>query len=78
MDIQERVKKIIAEHLHLDENKVVPGALLVENLGADSLHVVEIVMKVEEEFGIEVSDDDLEKLKTVGDVIEYIIKKKSQ
>ena len=71
-DIAERVRKIVAEHLGVDEGKVVPEAKFVDDLGADSLDTVELVMAFEEEFGIEIPDDAAEKIETVGDAIRYI------
>lgn len=71
-DIAERVRKIVAEHLGVDEAKVQPEAKFVDDLGADSLDTVELVMAFEEEFGIEIPDDAAEKIETVGDAIRYI------
>ena len=68
----EKVKSIITEQLGVDEAEVTPEADFVDDLGADSLDTVELVMALEEEFGIEISDEDSEKIKTVGDVIKYI------
>ena len=70
--IEERVKDIIVEHLGVNLDQVTSEARFIEDLGADSLDTVEIVMAFEEEFGIEVSDEDAEKLRTVGDVIKFI------
>ena len=64
-DIAERVKRIVVEHLGVDEAKVTENASFVDDLGADSLDVVELVMALEEEFGLEISDEDAEKLRTV-------------
>ncbi len=72
MAIEERVKKIIAEELGVDEEEVTPDATFVEDLGADSLDTVELVMKLEEEFGVEISDDDAEKILTVQQAVDYI------
>ena len=72
MAVDERVKKIIAEQLGLEEEDVTPEASFVEDLGADSLAIVELIMALEEEYDIEVSDEDAEKMQTVGDVIRYI------
>jgi acyl carrier protein len=66
------VKKIIVEHLSVDESKVVPSANLIDDLGADSLDTVELVMSFEEEFGIEIPDDAAEKIRTVQDVVDYV------
>ncbi len=68
----EKVKSIITEHLGVDESEVTPEASFVEDLGADSLDTVELVMALEEEYGIEISDEDAEKIQTVGDVMKYI------
>lgn len=71
-DVAERVKKIVVEHLGVDEGKVVESASFIDDLGADSLDTVELVMAFEEEFSVEVPDEDAEKLQTVGDVVKYI------
>jgi acyl carrier protein len=71
-DISERVKKIVVEHLGVDEGKVTEEASFVDDLGADSLDTVELVMAFEEEFGCEIPDDAAEKILTVKDAIEYI------
>jgi acyl carrier protein len=71
-DIPERVKKIVVEHLGVDESKVTEEASFVDDLGADSLDTVELVMAFEEEFGCEIPDDAAEKILTVKDAIEYI------
>ena len=71
-DISERVKKIVVEHLGVDEAKVTEEASFVDDLGADSLDPVELVMAFEEEFGCEIPDDAAEKILTVKDAIEYI------
>ena len=71
-DIAERVKKIVVEHLGVDESKVTEGASFIDDLGADSLDTVELVMAFEEEFGIEIPDDAAEKIQTVGDAIGFI------
>ncbi len=76
-DIAERVKKIVIEHLGVDEAKVVDDAKFVDDLGADSLDTVELVMAFEEEFGIEIPDDAAEKINTVKDAIEHISKSAS-
>jgi acyl carrier protein len=70
--IEKRVKEIIVEQLGVNENEVTPEAKFVDDLGADSLDLVELVMALEEEYNIEISDEDAEKILTVGDVIEYI------
>ena len=71
-NIEEKVKQIIVERLSVTPDKVVPEAKFMEDLGADSLDTVELVMAFEETFGIDVPDEDSEKLQTVGDVITYI------
>ena len=71
-DIAERVKKIVVEHLGVDAEKVKEDASFIEDLGADSLDNVEMVMAFEEEFGIEIPDDAAETIHTVGDAIRYI------
>ena len=70
--IEDRVKEIIVEQLGVSADQVTPEAKFVEDLGADSLDTVELVMAFEEEFDIEVPDDEAEKLQSVGDVITYI------
>ncbi|OMH40103.1 acyl carrier protein [Desulfurobacterium indicum] len=71
-NIEEKVKELIADRLGVDPEEVTPDASFVEDLGADSLDTVELVMALEEEFGIEIPDEDAEKIQTVGDAIEYI------
>lgn len=71
-DVAERVKKIIVEHLGVEDVKVVEGANFIDDLGADSLDTVELVMAFEEEFGIEIPDEAAEKILTVKDAIDYI------
>jgi acyl carrier protein len=70
--IEQRVKDIIVEQLGVNADQVTPEAKFIEDLGADSLDTVELVMALEEEFGIEVPDEQAEKLQSVGDVIKYI------
>jgi acyl carrier protein len=70
--VEERVKAIIVEQLGVEENDVVPAAKFIEGLSADSLDTVELVMAFEEEFDIEIPDEDAEKITTVGDAIQYI------
>ncbi len=72
MSIEDKVKKIVAEKLSVDEADVVPGASFVDDLGADSLDLVELIMSMEEEFDIEISDEDAEKLVTVKDAVDFI------
>ena len=76
-NIEETVKKIVAEQLGVDLEKVVPEASFIEDLGADSLDTVELVMALEEEFDQEIPDEDAEKIRTVGDAINYIKSKSS-
>ncbi|MBE7412055.1 MAG: acyl carrier protein [Leptospiraceae bacterium] len=73
----EKIKAIIVEQLGVDESEVTPEAHFIDDLGADSLDTVELVMALEEEFGIEISDEDAEKIQTVGDVAKFIDKLKS-
>jgi acyl carrier protein len=70
--VEERVKEIIVEQLGVEENDVIPTAKFIEELGADSLDTVELVMAFEEAFDIEIPDEDAEKITTVGDAIKYI------
>ena len=70
--IEEKVKDIIVEQLGVNPEQVTPTASFIEDLGADSLDIVELVMAFEEEFSVEVPDEDVEKLQTVGDVNKYI------
>ena len=71
-DVEQKVKDIIINELGVEAEKVTPEAHFVEDLGADSLDTVELVMAFEEEFGMEIPDEDAEKLQTVGDAIKYI------
>jgi acyl carrier protein len=73
--VDERVKKIIGEQLGVEEDEVTAEASFVEDLGADSLDTVELVMALEEEFGIEIPDEDAEKILTVGKALDYIKEK---
>ncbi len=77
-DIAERVKKIVVEHLGVDESKVSDGASFIDDLGADSLDTVELVMAFEEEFDIEIADEDAEKMTTVGDAITHLTEQLSE
>ena len=71
-DISEKVKNIVVEHLGVEADKVVENASFIDDLGADSLDTVELVMAFEEEFGSEISDSEAEKILTVGDAIKFI------
>jgi acyl carrier protein len=71
-EIMGKVKKIIAEQLGVDESEITNESHFIDDLGADSLDTVELVMALEEEFGIEIPDEDAEKIQTVGDVQKYI------
>lgn len=71
-DIAERVKKIVVDHLGVEDEKVVDGASFIGDLGADSLDTVELVMAFEEEFGIEIRDEDAEVINTFGDAVSFI------
>jgi acyl carrier protein len=77
-DINAKVKKIVADHLGVDEEKVTDEASFIDDLGADSLDTVELVMAFEEEFGSEISDTEAEKILTVGDAIKFIESKSTQ
>ena len=71
-DVSNKVKKMVSDHLGVDEAKVTDEASFIDDLGADSLDTVELVMAFEEEFGSEISDGDAEKILTVGDAIKFI------
>ena len=75
MSVEDRVKSIIVEQLGVDAEEVNPEASFVEDLGADSLDTVELIMAFEEEFGVEISDDEAEKIKKVKDAVDYIEKR---
>lgn len=74
-EIADRVKQIIVEQLNVSAEEVTPEASFIDDLGADSLDIVELVMALEEEYDLEISDEDAEKIQTVGDVIHYIQEK---
>ena len=71
-DVREKVKKIIVDHLGVDADKVTEESSFIDDLGADSLDTVELVMAFEEEFGSEISDSEAEKILTVGDAVKFI------
>ena len=71
-DVSSKVKKIVADHLGIDESKVTEESSFIDDLGADSLDTVELVMAFEEEFGSEISDSEAEKILTVGDAVKFI------
>jgi acyl carrier protein len=73
-DVAERVKKIVIEHLGVEADKVTEGASFIDDLGADSLDTVELVMAFEEEFGCEIPDDAAEQIQTVGDAVKFLEK----
>lgn len=77
-DVAERVKKIVVEHLGVEEDKVTESASFVDDLGADSLDTVELVMAFEDAFEIEIPDEDAEKMVRVGDAQDYLKKKLSE
>lgn len=72
MEILEKIKRIVADQLGIDEDDVVPEASFIDDLGADSLDIVELIMAFEEEFDLEIPDEDAEKIVTVKDAIDYI------
>ena len=74
MSTEDRVKTIVVDHLGVEASEVKPEASFIDDLGADSLDIVELVMAFEEEFGVEIPDDAAEKITTVGDAIDYITK----
>jgi acyl carrier protein len=76
MSIEEKVIEIIVEQLDVTREECVPEASFIEDLGADSLDLVELIMAMEENFGIEISDEELQKIRTIQDAIHYIKKKK--
>lgn len=70
--IEDRLRHIVAEQLGVEESQVTPNASFEEDLNADSLDLVELIMSLEEEFGVEISEEDAEKIRTVGDALDYI------
>ena len=75
MGVEEKVRDIIVEQLGVAPDEVVPEASLIDDLGADSLDIVELVMAIEEEFDLETSDDDAERMQTIGEAITYVDEK---
>jgi acyl carrier protein len=75
MSVLERLKKIVVEQLGVDEEQVTPEASITDDLGADSLDRVELVMAIEQEFNIEISDEDAEKIETIQDAVNYVQKR---
>jgi len=74
MESMDRIKKIIVDQLGIDESKITENSSFVDDLGADSLDIVELIMAFEEEFDIEIPDEDAEKMKTIGDAVKYLSK----
>lgn len=74
MEAMDKIKKIIVDQLGVDESKISEDSSFVDDLGADSLDIVELIMAFEEEFDMEIPDEDAEKIKTVGDVVKYLSK----
>lgn len=72
MDILEKVKKIVADQLGVDKEKITPDSSFTDDLGADSLDLVELIMALEEEFGMSISDEEAQKIRTVGEAVDYI------
>ncbi|MCX7966574.1 MAG: acyl carrier protein [Syntrophorhabdaceae bacterium] len=72
MTVAEKIKELIVKQLEIKESEVVPEAKFIDDLGADSLDIVELIMALEDEYGIEIPDEDAEKMETVGDAIRYI------
>lgn len=72
INVEEKVKEVIVEQLNITEEECVPAAAFIDDLGADSLDIVELIMALEDTFGMDISDDDLAKIHTVQDVIDYI------
>jgi len=77
MDINAKVKELIVEKLGVEENEIVPTARFIEDLGADSLDTVELIMKFEDEFNMEIPESEAEKLRTVQDAVDYITSRMS-
>jgi len=72
VNVDEKIKAVIIEQLNITEEECVPDAAFIDDLGADSLDIVELIMAMEDNFGIDISDDDLVKIRTVQDIIDYI------
>lgn len=72
MDVLEKITKILCDQLDLDEEQVTEDSEIIDDLGADSLDIVDLVMTLEEEFDTEIPDEDIEGLKTVGDIVKYV------
>jgi acyl carrier protein len=72
VQLEEKIKAVIVEQLNITEEECVPEAAFIDDLGADSLDIVELIMAMEDHFGLEISDDDLAKIRTVKDITEYI------
>jgi acyl carrier protein len=72
VQLEEKIKAVIVEQLNITEEECVPEAAFIDDLGADSLDIVELIMAMEDHFGLEISDDDLAKIRTVRDITEYI------
>jgi acyl carrier protein len=77
-DVEKKVKEIIAKQLEVEESKITPEASFIQDLGADSLDTVELVMAFEEAFNLEIPDEDAEKITKVGEAIDYIKKREAQ
>ncbi|MEA2014550.1 MAG: acyl carrier protein [Thermodesulfobacteriota bacterium] len=75
VNVEDKVKKVIIDQLNITEEECVPEAAFIDDLGADSLDVVELIMAMEDNFGMDISDDDLMKIRTVRDIIDYIKKR---
>ena len=78
INVEEKVKEVIVEQLNITEEECVPEAAFIDDLGADSLDIVELIMALEDNFGMDISDDDLAKIRTVQDIITYIKERLSQ
>jgi acyl carrier protein len=74
MESMDKIKKIIVDQLGVDESKIMEDSSFIDDLGADSLDIVELIMAFEEEFDMEIPDEDAEKIKTVGDAVKYLSK----